>query len=156
MRIRTTQQAVEVLWRRGLSDYRQDGLRERLREEWPGDRNVNARIAYQYPPTFQPGSVGPRYFDQGHGIVLMGQNPGEGSDRASIEMNREYLSALMAFSQGDIGFEDLNSESRRTCSGGPSSGGRAFSAKAARRGCPCWMTTYALLSKRSATSTISL
>jgi hypothetical protein len=83
-------------------------LRERLSEEWPGDRNVKERIAYDYPPTFQPGYVGPSYFSSGGSIILMGQNPGEGSDPVSVEMNREYRAGLEAFTQRDLRFEDLN------------------------------------------------
>lgn len=108
MSIRTKQEAVEELWRQALQDYRQEGLRQRLSEEWPGDSNVDGRITYEYPPTFQPGYVGPRYFASEPRIVLMGQNPGEGSDPASVEMNLEYRAKLEAFACGDIGFEDLN------------------------------------------------
>ena len=49
-------QAVEELWQQALRDYREEGLRERLADGWPGYRNVNARIAYRYLPTFQPGA----------------------------------------------------------------------------------------------------
>jgi hypothetical protein len=102
------QEAVEELWRQALRAYRQEGLRERLSEEWPGDRIVDELLAYEYPPTFQPGYVGPSYFASGRGIALMGQNPGEGRGPASIEMNRPYLAGLEAFTAGDIGFEDVN------------------------------------------------
>jgi hypothetical protein len=105
---RPNQEAVEELWRQALWGYRQEGLRERLLDEWPGDRNVNERIAYEYPPTFQPGYVGPRYFASRVRIVLMGQNPGEGSDPASVEMNREYREGFEAFTRGERGFADLN------------------------------------------------
>jgi hypothetical protein len=45
------QLAIEKLWRQALHTYRQEGLYERLSEEWSGDSNVNGRIAYKYPPT---------------------------------------------------------------------------------------------------------
>ena len=86
-----------------------EGLQERLANRWPGDDNVDGRIAYGYPPTFQPGYVGPRYFAAERRIVLVGQNPGEGSDPVSKRMNREYRAKLEAFVRGEIGFEDLNS-----------------------------------------------
>src|SRR5215203_4735929 len=59
----TNQQQVQVeeLWRWALPDYREERLQERLTDRWPGDDNVDGRIAYGYPPTFQPGYVGPRY-----------------------------------------------------------------------------------------------
>lgn len=97
---------VEELWRRALPDYRQEGLRERLSREWPGDRNVNERIAYDYPPTFQPGYVGPRYLAAGQHLVLMGQNPGEGSDPRPVKLDREFRAKLEAFAQGNTGFKD--------------------------------------------------
>ncbi len=108
MSTRAKQESVEELWREALGDYRQEGLRERLSDRWPDDSNVNGRITYEYPPTFQPGYVSLRYFASGPRIVLMGQNPGEGSDPASVEMNREYQAKLEAFAREDIGFEDLN------------------------------------------------
>ena len=52
--------AVEELWRQTLTAYRDEGLRGRLADAWPGDRNVGERIVCEYPPTFQPGYVGPR------------------------------------------------------------------------------------------------
>jgi hypothetical protein len=100
--------AVEELWQQALQTYREDGLRGRLAEGWPGDSNVNERITYEYPPTFQPGYVGSRYFASGRRMVLVGQNPGEGSDPTSIGMNREYRTKLEGFARGEIGFEDLN------------------------------------------------
>jgi hypothetical protein len=108
MSVSAKQEAVEELWRQALSEYRQEGLRERLSKEWPGNRNVNERIAYEYAPTFQPGYVGPRYSPAGQHLVLMGQNPGEGSDPRSIKADREYRAKLEAFAQGDTGFDDLN------------------------------------------------
>jgi hypothetical protein len=75
---------------------------------WPGDRNVTERIAYRFPPTFQPGYVGPRYFESGRGIVLMGQNPGEGSDPISVAMDRDYWAQLEAFMHGRVQLEELN------------------------------------------------
>jgi hypothetical protein len=108
MNTRAKREAVEQLWREALWDNRQDDLRERLSEKWPGDTNVTM-IAYEYPPTFQPGYVGRRYFASAHRILLLGQNPGEGRAAASVEMNRDYSAALGAFAEGEIGFEDLNS-----------------------------------------------
>jgi hypothetical protein len=62
MSIPAKQDEVEELCRRALQEYRQEGLRERLSEKWPYDRTVKDRISYDYPPTFQPGYVGPHYF----------------------------------------------------------------------------------------------
>jgi hypothetical protein len=100
--------AIEGLWRETLQTYREEGLEERLTDEWPDDGNVNDRIAYGYPPTFQPGHVGPRYFAVERRIVLVGQNPGEGSDPVSKRMNLEYQFKLEAFVREEVGFEDLN------------------------------------------------
>jgi hypothetical protein len=108
MSIPAKQDEVEELWRRALQEYRQEGLRERLSEKWPYDANVNARISYDYPPTFQPGYVGPRYFASRHRVVLIGQNPGEGSDAFSVAKNVDYQAELEAFAQGSAGFEELN------------------------------------------------
>jgi hypothetical protein len=85
------QEAVEALWRQTLSAYRQQGLRERLSKDWPGDRNVSERLAYEYPPTFQPGYVGPRYFGSRMRTVLLGLNPGEGSQPGAVARDRRYL-----------------------------------------------------------------
>lgn len=60
------------------------GLRERLSEKWPYDANVKDRISYDYPPTFQPGYVGPRYFAARQRVVLIAQNPGEGRDPVPV------------------------------------------------------------------------
>ncbi len=100
--------AIEELWRRALSDYREDGLEGRLRDRWSYDQNVNHRITYDYPPTFQPGYVGSRYFDNRHRIVLLGKNPGRGTDTESMEKNRAYRTELEAFAREEIGFEDVN------------------------------------------------
>ncbi len=102
------QTEVEELWRHALQNYRDEGLHMRLTERWPVDRNVKEKIAYEYPPTFQPGYVGPHYFASGRRIVLVGQNPGEGSDPTSIAMNREYRAGLEALARREAGFEDLN------------------------------------------------
>lgn len=107
MNIRAKPAAVEQLWREALLDNRQEELRERLSERWPGDTNVNL-IACDYPPSFQPGYVGPRYFTSANRILLVGQNPGEGRAAASVEMDRDYSAALEAFAEGEIGFEELN------------------------------------------------
>lgn len=102
------QAQVEELWREALRTYREDGLEERLTDQWMGDSNVNGRISYEYPPTFQPGYVGPRHFAVERRIVLVGQNPGEGSDPVSMRMNREYRSKLEAFERKEDSFEDVN------------------------------------------------
>ncbi len=41
--------AVEELWRQALQTYREDGLHGRLADGWPGDSNVNGRIALPSP-----------------------------------------------------------------------------------------------------------
>jgi hypothetical protein len=38
----------------------------------------------------------------------MGQNPGEGSDVASVGMDRQYWAKLEGFAQGDVRFDELN------------------------------------------------
>jgi hypothetical protein len=103
------QRAVEGLWREALQAYREEELEERLVAGWPGDGNVNGKISYGYPPTFQPGYVGPRYLAAERRIVLVGPNPGEGSDPISKRMNREYRTKLEAFVREEIDFQDLNS-----------------------------------------------
>lgn len=100
--------SVEELWRRALSEYREEQLSERLSTAWPGDGNVAERITCEYPPTFQPGYVGPRYFAQRHRIVMVGQNPGEGSDPVSRGRDSEYRAKLEAYLQEQTDFEDLN------------------------------------------------
>ncbi len=105
----STQQAtVKELWRQALSDYREIGLYERLTAAWPYDGNVIRKMTYEHPPTFQPGYVGPQYFAQRRRIVMVGQNPGEGSDSASRTKNSEYRAKLEAYVRGDADFEDLN------------------------------------------------
>jgi Uracil DNA glycosylase superfamily len=99
---------VAILWREALSEYRQEGLQGRLSNRWPGDRNITERIAYRFPPTFQPGYVGPNYFAGNGGLLLVGQNPGEGSDPTSVAMDRDYLGKLHAFMVGDAGLAELN------------------------------------------------
>lgn len=108
MNIPAKQDEVEELWRRALQEYRQAGLRERLSEKWSYDPNVKNRVSYDYPPTFQPGYVGPRYFASRHRVVLIGQNPGEGRDPFSVAKNVAYRAKLEAFARGSAGFEDLN------------------------------------------------
>jgi hypothetical protein len=105
MNVRAEPEAVERLWREALWDNRPEKLRERLSEKWPGETSVNS-IAYRYPPSFQPGYVGPRYFASTHRILLVCQNPGEG--RAAVSVDRDYSAALEAFAEGEIGFEELN------------------------------------------------
>jgi hypothetical protein len=102
------QAQAEELWRQALRDYREEGLQVRLADGWPGDGSVNGRISYGYPPTFQPGYVGPRYLATERRIVLVGQNPGEGSDPDSKRMNREYRAKLEAFLGREIDFKDVN------------------------------------------------
>lgn len=97
--------AVEELWRQSLSAYREEGLEERLRTGWPRDPNVVQRITYEYPPTFQPGFVGPRYFESERRIVLLGQNPG--GPRSGDE-ERLYHARLEAFGRREISFAEVN------------------------------------------------
>jgi hypothetical protein len=73
-----------------------------------GDRNVNERLAYEYPPTFQPGYVGQGYFGSGVRIVVLGQNPGEGSQPDAVARDGDYRAKLEAFARGDTLFEDVN------------------------------------------------
>ena len=42
-------------------------------------------------------------------MVLIDQNPGEGSDPTSIGMNGEYRASLEAFVRKVVGYEELNS-----------------------------------------------
>jgi hypothetical protein len=97
---------LEELWQQALSDYRQEGLRARLEAEWKGDPNV-PRISC-YPPTFQPGYVGRRYFETRVKLVLLLQNPGEGRGEEDQRSNDDYRTQLEAFSRGEFGFEELN------------------------------------------------
>jgi hypothetical protein len=96
------------LWQEALVEYRQQGLQERLANDWSGDRNVIERIAYQFPPTFQPGYVGPHYLESSRALLIMPQNPGEGRDPAAVAMDRDYGAKLHAFMHGNTGFEELN------------------------------------------------
>jgi hypothetical protein len=100
------QAALEKLWRQSLSDYKQDGLQERLEAEWKGDKNV-LRIS-EKPPTFQPGYVGKKYFRARVKLVLLLENPGEGRGEEDQRSNVEYLAQLEAFARGEFGFEELN------------------------------------------------
>ena len=97
--------AIEELWRRALTTYREEGLEERLKAEWSQDANVTERITYEYPPTFQPGFVGPRYFGSERKVVLLGQNPG--GPRSGGE-ERLYHARLEAFDRREISFAEVN------------------------------------------------
>ncbi len=99
--------ALKELWQRGLSEYRQEGLRTRLEAKWPGDPNV-AQISFAYPPTFQPGFVGRRYFKAPIRLVLLLRNPGEGRQEEHQRSNDDYLAQLEAFARGELGFVKLN------------------------------------------------
>jgi hypothetical protein len=105
---RANQEPIEELWRSALSEYREEGLKGRLKAKWPYDPNVTERITYDFPPTFQPGYVGKRYFEGRHRIVLLGKNPGRGTDPEAKEKNRAYRADLESFARGEIGFEDAN------------------------------------------------
>lgn len=107
MTTETNQRALKELWQRGLSEYRQEGLRTRLEAKWPGDPNV-AQLSFAYPPTFQPGYVGQRYFKARVQLVLLLRNPGEGRSEEHQRSNDDYLAQLEAFSRGELGFEELN------------------------------------------------
>jgi hypothetical protein len=101
------QEAVEALWRRALSDYRRGiagapvrGVAGRPQRQ----RSDRVRVSADIPAGLRRSTlrrVGTR-------IVLVGQNPGEGSDPASVEMDREYRAKLDAFTRGDTTFKDLN------------------------------------------------
>lgn len=97
--------AIEALWRQALTTYCEEGLENRLEAEWPEDSNVTERITYEYPPTFQPGFVGPRYFESGQRIVLLGQNPGGPMSRHE---ERLYHARLEAFGRREISFVEVN------------------------------------------------
>ena len=102
------QQAIEQLWKSNLITYSQDGLKDRLTETWPLDRNVAERISYQYPPTFQPGYVGREYLEANQRVVIVSQNPGEGSDSVSESLNVDYRDKLEEFAAGREGWKDLS------------------------------------------------
>src|SRR5215813_14263239 len=71
--------SISELWKNALQEYCQSELEDRLKRKWPGDLNVQ-RISYQCPPTFQPGYVGSDYWKQIKRLLILSQNPGEGSD----------------------------------------------------------------------------
>ena len=101
-------QAIEQLWKSNLITYSQDGLKDKLTATWPMDRNVVERISYRYPPTFQPGYVGRNYLEAHQRVVIVSQNPGEGSDPVSQNLNLDYRAKLEEFAAGRAGWKDLS------------------------------------------------
>ncbi|MDA2930730.1 hypothetical protein MYX84_12435 [Acidobacteria bacterium AH-259-O06] len=99
---------IKVIWKKALKSYEQQTLEERLRDRWADDRNVFERISYEYPPTFQPGYVGPAYFESGKRILMLGQNPGEGSSPIHQSWNVGYTQQLADFANDQTSFEELN------------------------------------------------
>src|SRR5438128_875446 len=75
---------IESLWRGYLRIYGEPQVRSALVERWPADPNVvQGRIEVNFPPTFQPGYIGPDFFGSRHRLVFLGCNPGEDTQATS-------------------------------------------------------------------------
>ncbi len=100
---------IEGLWRKALQDYSQYGLEDRLKQKWQNDQNVE-RISFQYPPTFQPGYLGGDYWQQTKRLLILSQNPGEGSSYEAQHWDAHYSDVLKRFADGLLSWEELNRE----------------------------------------------
>src|SRR5262245_43320033 len=75
---------------------------------WGADPNVTeGRIQVNYPPTFQPGYIGPDYARSGIRLLFLGYNPGEGRLQSSRDEDKVLAQKLRAFSGGHISFKNL-------------------------------------------------
>lgn len=93
--------AIETLWRKYLQAYGEPQVRAELNRRWGGDANLTQeRIQFGYPPTFQPGYVGPAYYETDAGILFLGYNPGEGKLQSSQNEDKTLVLELQAFAKG--------------------------------------------------------
>lgn len=100
---------IEVLWRKYLRTYAQPRLCSELQNRWSNDPNVvRERIQLAYPPTFQPGYIGARFFDAPARIIFIGYNPGEGKLKSSQEEDKALFNHLDAFAEGQLPFTQLS------------------------------------------------
>lgn len=104
-----TIEIVASLWREFAKRFADHDLKNTLANEWASDPNVvHGRIQLNYPPTFQPGYIGPDYLVAHTRIIFLGYNPGEGK-LASSQLDDEILAMMLsAFARGDKTFDDLN------------------------------------------------
>jgi len=100
--------AIETLWRKYLRTYAEDRIRAELQSAWATDPNVTqSRIQFDYPPTFQPGYIGPAYSEAESRILFVGYNPGEGKLQSSRDEDNVLARKLRDFAEGAISFEEL-------------------------------------------------
>ncbi len=94
---------IEALWRRYLNSYADPQIRGKLQRRWRDDPNVvRGRIQFEYPPTFQPGYIGPALMADDTRIRFIWQNPGEGRQQSSQEGDKALAQQLKAFARAKI------------------------------------------------------
>ena len=64
------------------------------------------RIEFSYPPTFQPGYVGPLFSTSRRRILFLAYNPGVGQNNR--EGDKELSERLKTFATGETSFADFN------------------------------------------------
>jgi hypothetical protein len=100
--------AIEVLWQKYLRAYAQPQICSELQSRWGNDPNVvQARIQLGYPPTFQPGYIGTRFFEASARVLFIGHNPGEGKLQSSQDEDKALSKNLNAFAEGQLSFTQL-------------------------------------------------
>ncbi len=100
---------IALLWREYLQEYADPRIQSILRTNWSSDPNiVQGRIQFGYPPTFQPGYIGKRFFESRSRILFIGYNPGEGRRQASQDEDIALARQLTAFAEGHLSFTQLS------------------------------------------------
>jgi hypothetical protein len=100
--------AIENLWRKYLNLYGEPQVRTQLVQHWGNDPNISSgRIQFCFPPIFQPGYVGAKFFESRCRIVFLGYNPGEGRLSKSQDEDRVFAQELSAFANGRTSLAQL-------------------------------------------------
>lgn len=99
---------IEALWKAYLCSYGEPQVRTTLKEKWSSDPNVTqGRIQFEFPPSFQPGYIGPDFFGSSTRLIFLGYNPGEGR-LATSQADDEVLGDwLKRFASATASFDDL-------------------------------------------------
>lgn len=100
---------IEDLWRAYLQIYGEPQVRAELPRRWGADANITQeRVQFDFPPTFQPGYVGPAFFQADSGILFLGYNPGEGKLQSSQDEDKSLARELRAFAEGRTSLDELS------------------------------------------------
>ena len=96
-----TDTELEGLWREYARRFSQEHIKNELKRSWPNDLNiVQDRIEFSYPPTFQPGYVGPLFSTSRRRILFLAYNPGVGQNNR--EGDKELSERLKTFATGKL------------------------------------------------------